>query len=417
MSTPVIKVENLSKYYRLGLIGGGTLREDVNRWIAKVSGKTDPLLMVGEENHGNREDGQIWALKDINLEVNEGEILGIIGCNGAGKSTLLKILSKITAPTKGCIKIRGRVGSLLEVGTGFHPELTGRENIYLNGTILGMTHAEVTSKLEEIVEFAEMSKFIDTPVKRYSSGMRVRLAFAVAAHLEPEILVVDEVLAVGDASFQKKCLGKMKDVVGHGRTVLFVSHNMQIISRLTDRCVLLSGGSILFDGSTEDGVSTYLNQDESKTAVYNDESNPPHPHVVRAEVKTSDSKYVHRNGQSLELVFHVKTPFKFKNARFAVIIKNSFGENVINCALFDTQLPIFKEKGVSKLVCTIPVLRLYMGHYSLSVRIAAEVGQSPYQVLENICPFEVTMIGKNRDYPWTLGMCMYTEDFYWEMKV
>jgi len=212
MPSPVIQVENLSKYYRLGLIGGGTLNEDINRWIAKIRGKADPLMKIDEKDHDNRKDGQIWALRDVNLEVNEGEILGIIGRNGAGKSTLLKILSKITAPTEGRIKVRGRVGSLLEVGTGFHPELTGRENIYLNGTILGMSHSEVTNKLEEIVEFAEMSQFIDTPVKRYSSGMTVRLAFAVAAHLEPEILIIDEVLAVGDAAFQKKCLGKMKDM-------------------------------------------------------------------------------------------------------------------------------------------------------------------------------------------------------------
>lgn len=265
MST-VIKVENLSKYYRLGLIGGGTLREDVNRWIAKARGKPDPLLKVGETDHGNRKDGQIWALRDVNFEVQEGEILGIIGRNGAGKSTLLKILSRITAPTEGRIKIKGRVGSLLEVGTGFHPELTGRENIYLNGTILGMSKAEVSSKLDEIVEFAEMSKFIDTPVKRYSSGMTVRLAFAVAAHLEPEILIVDEVLAVGDAAFQKKCLGKMKDVASHGRTVLFVSHNMNAISRLTSRCVLLKHGQNVSDSSPDEIISEYLSDNKALAA-------------------------------------------------------------------------------------------------------------------------------------------------------
>lgn len=267
MSNLVIQVENLSKYYRLGLIGGGTLREDVNRWIAKLKGQPDPLLKIGEEDHGNRKDGQIWALKDINLEVNEGEILGIIGRNGAGKSTLLKILSEITAPTEGRIKIRGRVGSLLEVGTGFHPELTGRENIFLNGTILGMSHAEVTSKLEEIVEFAEMAKFIDTPVKRYSSGMTVRLAFAVAAHLEPEILVIDEVLAVGDATFQKKCLGKMKDVAGHGRTVLFVSHNMGMITSLCTRAVLLEKGELKTQGATADVVNSYFAQGKSSPYI------------------------------------------------------------------------------------------------------------------------------------------------------
>lgn len=253
----VIKIENLSKYYRLGLIGGGTLREDVNRWIAALQGKPDPLLKVGETDHGNRKGGQVWALRDVNLEVKEGEILGIIGRNGAGKSTLLKILSRITAPTSGSIKIKGRVASLLEVGTGFHPELTGRENIYLNGTILGMNRAEVARKLDEIVEFAEMSQFIDTPVKRYSSGMTVRLAFAVAAHLDPEILVVDEVLAVGDVKFQRKCIKKMEDVGHGGRTVLFVSHNMATISSLCQKGVLLDAGRIEHIGQISEVVTRY----------------------------------------------------------------------------------------------------------------------------------------------------------------
>jgi lipopolysaccharide transport system ATP-binding protein len=254
----VIQVEHLSKYYRLGLIGGGTLREDVNRWWAKLRGQPDPLRRIGETDHGNRKDGQLWALRDVSFQVREGEILGIIGRNGAGKSTLLKILSRITAPTEGRVKIKGRVGSLLEVGTGFHPELTGRENIYLNGTILGMTRPEVTRKLDEIVEFAEMAQFIDTPVKRYSSGMTVRLAFAVAAHLEPEILIIDEVLAVGDAAFQKKCLGKMKDVAGHGRTVLFVSHNMGSISDLCTKATLIEKGEIRSEGAAKTVVESYL---------------------------------------------------------------------------------------------------------------------------------------------------------------
>jgi lipopolysaccharide transport system ATP-binding protein len=264
MSYPVIQVENLSKYYRLGLIGGGTLREDVNRWVATLRGQPDPLLKVDEQYQGKRKDGQIWALKNVDLEVNEGEIVGIIGRNGAGKSTLLKILSKITSPTEGRIKIKGRGASLLEVGTGFHPELTGRENIYLNGTILGMSSAEVTRNLKEIIEFAGISDFIDTPVKRYSSGMTVRLAFAVAAHLEPEILIVDEVLAVGDARFQKKCIGKMSEVASRGRTILFVSHNMSSISNLCNRGVLIEDGSIAFDGSVDQCIEKYLNQHESE---------------------------------------------------------------------------------------------------------------------------------------------------------
>jgi len=219
MSDIVISVENVSKRYRLGLIGGGTLHDDFERWWARVRGKPDPLLKIGQEDYANRQGEHIWALRDVSFQVQQGEVVGIIGRNGAGKSTLLKILSRVTAPTSGQVKIKGRVASLLEVGTGFHPELTGRENIYLNGAILGMKRAEIDCKFDEIVAFAEIEKFMDTPVKRYSSGMYVRLAFAVAAHLEPEILLVDEVLAVGDAAFQKKCLGKMGDVAREGRTV------------------------------------------------------------------------------------------------------------------------------------------------------------------------------------------------------
>src|SRR5688500_14883915 len=234
----VIKVENLSKQYRLGNVGTGTISHDVNRWWHGIRGKEDPYLKIGEENNPSVKSNSeyVWALRDINFAVNHGEVLGVIGRNGAGKSTLLKILSRTTAPTTGSVKIKGRVASLLEVGTGFHPELTGRENIFLNGAILGMTKREIKTKFDEIVDFSGVERYIDTPVKRYSSGMYVRLAFAVAAHLESEILIVDEVLAVGDAEFQKKCLGKMGEVSkGQGRTVLFVSHNIQAISSICER--------------------------------------------------------------------------------------------------------------------------------------------------------------------------------------
>jgi lipopolysaccharide transport system ATP-binding protein len=244
MST-VISVENVSKAYRLGQIGGGTLKEDVARWWAKLRGKPDPFLKIGEEHHARKMGEQFWALDNVSFDVKQGEVLGIIGRNGAGKSTLLKILSQVTTPTSGQIKIKGRIASLLEVGTGFNPEMTGRENIFLNGAILGMTKAEIRKKFDEIVAFSGVEEFIDTPVKRYSSGMYVRLAFAVAAHLEPEILIVDEVLAVGDAEFQKKCLGKMKEVSkGQGRTVLFVSHNMNAIESLCQRIVHLKQGRL-----------------------------------------------------------------------------------------------------------------------------------------------------------------------------
>ena len=266
MST-VIKIENLYKEYRLGVIGHGTLYRDLQSWWAKLKGKEDPNSLLGGEYMGNgKGNNQILALNNINLEIKAGEVLGIIGANGAGKSTLLKILSRVTAPTKGCIKVRGRIASLLEVGTGFHPELTGRENIYLNGAINGMSNSEVSRKLDEIVDFAGVEKFIDTPVKRYSTGMHVRLGFAVAAHLEPEIMVVDEVLAVGDASFQKKALGKMEDVSKEkGRTVLFVSHNMQSIKSLCSRAILLENGEQIFDSGSVDTVNEYLKRSVSAT--------------------------------------------------------------------------------------------------------------------------------------------------------
>jgi lipopolysaccharide transport system ATP-binding protein len=258
--TTVISVENLSKTYRLGQIGTGTFSRDLEAWWAKLRGKPNPFLKIGQADHGNRDGEELWALRDVSFKVEQGEVLGIIGRNGAGKSTLLKILSRVTAPTSGKIKVRGRIASLLEVGTGFHPELTGRENIYLNGAILGMSKQEVTRKFDEIVDFSEVEKFIDTPVKRYSSGMYVRLAFAVAAHLEPEILVVDEVLAVGDAEFQKKCLGKMGDVAKEGRTVLFVSHNMAAVESLCRRVLLIKAGQIQENGPVSDVIGTYLSE-------------------------------------------------------------------------------------------------------------------------------------------------------------
>lgn len=397
MSNPVIQVENLSKYYRLGLIGGGTLNEDINRWIAKMRGKPDPLLKVGEKDHGNRKDGQIWALKDVNLEVNEGEILGIIGRNGAGKSTLLKILSKITAPTEGRVKIKGRIGSLLEVGTGFHPELTGRENIYLNGTILGMTHTEVSSKLEEIVEFAEMGRFIDTPVKRYSSGMRVRLAFAVAAHLEPEILVIDEVLAVGDAAFQKKCLGKMKDVSEGGRTVFFVSHNMSSIEKLCSRVMILNGGKVFADTGSHDALSLYFN------------SIMPPPELALSSrtdrrgngtVKILSIQFIGPEGETLERIrtgqdvifrFGFNSKVKvIKSLDFGFTVRHEFESVLFRNRTIESglELPsLFPKEGF--LDCYIPNFPLTEGVYSFGFRLLVDGVESDYIVGAYAAQFEV----------------------------
>jgi lipopolysaccharide transport system ATP-binding protein len=251
----MISIESVSKRYRLGAVGTGTLREDINRWWYRVRGQEGRALRIDETARTGEE---VWALKDVSLDVLAGEVLGIIGPNGAGKSTLLKILSRVTAPTSGRVTLRGRIGSLLEVGTGFHPELTGRENIFLNGAVLGMTRAEVRAKLDEIIAFSGCERYLDTPVKRYSSGMIVRLGFAVAAHLEPEILVVDEVLAVGDAEFQRRCMGKMHDVSRSGRTVLFVSHNMMAVQSLCTRAAVLKGGRVVAQGAVGDCIAQYL---------------------------------------------------------------------------------------------------------------------------------------------------------------
>ncbi len=267
MNEIAIQFDHVGKLYRLGLVGTGTLRNDLYRWWqTKILGKEDPFMKVGEVNDRTRKGNSdyVWALKDITFDVKQGEVVGIIGKNGAGKSTLLKLLSRVTSPSTGTIKARGRIASLLEVGTGFHGEMTGRENIYMNGSIMGMTRAEINRKLNDIVEFAGVERYIDTPVKRYSSGMTVRLGFAVSAFLEPEILVVDEVLAVGDAEFQKKAIGKMQDVSrGDGRTVLFVSHNLGAIKNLCERGVVLNNGEMIFDGNVDDAVEFYL-QDAGK---------------------------------------------------------------------------------------------------------------------------------------------------------
>lgn len=272
MSHTVIKVENLSKLYRLGEVGTGTVSHDLNRWWASVRGKEDPFAKVGQVNDRTKEAGKgehVWAIKDINFEVKRGEVLGIIGKNGAGKSTLLKLLSRITSPTTGRIKLRGRVASLLEVGTGFHPEMTGKENVYLNGTILGMRRSEIGKKFEEIMDFAGCLRYIDTPVKRYSSGMKVRLGFAVAAFLDPDILIVDEVLAVGDAEFQRKAIGKMQVIsTDSERTVLFVSHNMASVIALCNKCILLSKGQVDAIGDAPDMIDRYV-----KSSVENEPRN------------------------------------------------------------------------------------------------------------------------------------------------
>lgn len=333
MSDTVIKVENLSKHYNLGTIGTGTLYRDIQSFWARLRGKEDPNTQIGTWDASQMDqDNSFWALKDVSFEVKQGDVVGIIGRNGAGKSTLLKILSRVTGPTSGNIKIKGRVASLLEVGTGFHPELTGRENVYLNGTILGMRKAEIDKKFDEIVAFAEIEKFIDTPVKRYSSGMYVRLAFAVAAHLDPEILIVDEVLAVGDAEFQKKCLGKMGEVSKQGRTVLFVSHNLTSIIRLCNKGIILQKGKIVDSGDIQRVVKKYMAQ-----------------HIQQDKgIYSFESENLRKN--SLE-----NSNFKWKSAK----IYNSIGETTNVICLeesFTIEIEGYAYKDIDRLKCGMGII-------------------------------------------------------------
>lgn len=295
-----ISIKGLKKRYRLGVIGGGTLQGDIQSWWARVRGKDDPNLKIGKKIYGKNES--FMALDGIDLTVYKGERVGIIGHNGAGKSTLLKLLSRVTAPTDGEICIDGRISSMLEVGTGFNGELTGRENIYLNGAILGMTTAEVDSKIEQIIEFSECRQFIDTPVKRYSSGMYVKLAFAVAAHLDSEILIMDEVLAVGDMAFQKKCLEKMAQVSkDEGRTILYVSHNMNTIRQLCDRCLVMNHGKIIFEGDTDRAISIYSGNDSSKNLLYYDFKDTPRPYEQHGKkIFITDFRFLNKDSAVYE---------------------------------------------------------------------------------------------------------------------
>lgn len=382
----VISVENLSKVYRLGAIGSTTLREDLSRGWARLLGKPDPTLKVGQPHHERREAGVFWALRDINFEVKRGEALGIIGKNGAGKSTLLKILSRITAPTQGSVKIKGRVASLLEVGTGFHPDLTGRENIFLNGAILGMSKAEIRKKFDEIVDFSGVEEFIDTPVKRYSSGMYVRLAFGVAAHLDPEILILDEVLAVGDAEFQKKCLGKMDEVAKGGRTILFVSHNMGAIANLCSRVLLCSHGSKVKDGDPQEVISSYVKSLECQTGSieWNDPKRAPGNENVR--LKSVHVTTRSRTTGDVNIDEDVDVCLEFWNFKpglrlhSSIHLLNSLGVEVFATSNFPSATPTPDEwfgrpypVGVFRSVCTIPANFLNEGIYSIRAALCSDV--------------------------------------------
>lgn len=390
-----IKVEGLSKRYRLGEVGTGTLSHDLNRFWHKVRGKEDPYRLVTEENDrtSSTKSKYVWAIEDINFEVKEGEVLGIIGRNGAGKSTLLKILSKVTGPTTGSVKINGRIASLLEVGTGMHPELTGKENIFLNGAILGMTKKEISAKFDDIVEFAGIAKYIDTPLKRYSSGMRVRLGFAVAAFLEPEILIVDEVLAVGDAEFQRKAVGKMKEVsTASQRTVLFVSHNMGAIRNICERCLVMDQGRIIFDGSSEEAIRTYLslNSAEHETNLLMVENRLGNGKLKFSGIRFMDEQGVTKtetfSGDFLRIcVDFVKHPdIDTQKVILALNFRDGFEEDVAYFVTDEMGVQFERISGTEgSFVLEIPKLLLRAGRYQ--IRLLSMYGDTrPENFLDHI---------------------------------
>ncbi|MBR4620616.1 MAG: ABC transporter ATP-binding protein [Salinivirgaceae bacterium] len=399
-----IKIENLSKQYRLGVIGTGTLSHDLNRWWAvNVLRREDPYLKIGETNdratRGNSE--YVWALKDINMEIEQGDVVGIIGKNGAGKSTLLKLLSRVTKPTTGTIKYRGRIASLLEVGTGFHPEMTGRENIYMNGAIMGMTRAEITRKLDEIVDFSGCERYLDTPVKRYSSGMTVRLGFAIAAHLDPEILVVDEVLAVGDAEFQKKAIGKMQDVSkGEGRTVLFVSHNMGAVRNLCKTGFVLKNGMIDFCGTAESAINHYLATKVDCVTTFRTickEENLTSAKTVgflTAAIEKGKCSFSFK--EPISFLFEIKANKTVFNCRINATIVDAGGASigsVSNDEFFNI------EKDEKKTIrFTIFDHNLAAGQYSISFSIGTgnyKTGQTDFDIIFSAFSFDIDTYDEN----------------------
>jgi len=404
MSDIAIKVENLSKAYQLGDFSTGTLSRDIDRWWAKVRGKEDPFLKIGEVNDRATKGTSdiVWSLKDINFEINRGDAIGIIGRNGAGKSTLLKVLSRITSPTEGNIKIKGRIASLLEVGTGFHPELTGRENIYLNGAILGMRKKEIIRKFDEIVDFSGVERYIDTPVKRYSSGMYVRLAFAVAAYLESEILIVDEVLAVGDVEFQKKCLGKMNDVSkGEGRTVLFVSHNMGSILQLCSRCILLDKGKIDKTGRPEDVVKDYYNKSVSQVNLFSGKESD----IYIKQLFTCNSEgeeisnFSHSENINLRIVIGINSYDSIQNIGLALLTRDKRRVFTVNKGLSE-----FYKAGDTEIIIDFIIEGGLIApmNYSFLVVLNTRTGLITYDMQDDICP--ITVYDNGTEFAFAEGM-------------
>lgn len=393
----VIKVENLSKQYRLGEVGTGAMKDDFKRWRYRMMGREDPFLKIGEENDRTvkSKSGYVWALKDINFEVKEGEILGVIGRNGAGKSTLLKILSRTTGPTLGSVKMKGRIASLLEVGTGFHGELSGRENIFLNGAIMGMRKYEIRSKLDEIVDFAGVEKYLDTPVKRYSSGMYVRLAFAVAAHLEPDILIVDEVLAVGDAEFQKKAIGKMKEVgTNNLRTVIFVSHNMIAVQGLCDRGIYLKNGTVQKVDAIDEVVGTYLKEAEKfeNKLIVDNISGEYHELIKITKARCFSASQRIKISEAIYLEFHLASLGNIR-IHLSLILKNTL--NIVIFNVLSEMRTFSSGEYVAQL--EIPPNLLNSGRYNIDLYVVDSEKMVSLFLVENILDFNVE---DNRSVNW-----------------
>ncbi len=400
MSKTVIKIENLSKIYRLGEVGTGTLSHDLNRWVRmNLLGQDDPYAKIGHVNDRTQkaEKGElVAALRDINLEVKEGEVLGIIGKNGAGKSTLLKLLSRVTSPTSGNIKIKGRMASLLEVGTGFHPEMTGRENIYMNGTIMGMRKWEIDRKLDEIVDFAGVAKYLDTPTKRYSSGMTVRLGFAIAAHLEPEILVVDEVLAVGDAEFQKKAIGKMQDVsTNDGRTVLFVSHNMATLQNLCSNGILLKNGQKIFEDTIHQTIEKYIIEHPSVAQIEFPQK-PNDFQIKRITLLDPETMKLSSNfkmGDDIVIEIDTISNIERKNTDVNIRLNDAFNNKIAAWRTneqFESPVNLKKE---GKITLRVKDLNVFDGLYYFSIGIAQN--GIILDFIENAVSFEITAMKVN----------------------
>ena len=416
-----IEFNNISKLYRLGLVSSGTLSNDLKRWWQmSVLGKEDPFLKVGSVNDRSKaaDSEYVWALKDIDFKVEQGDVVGIIGKNGAGKSTLLKLLSKVTGPTTGTIKAKGRIGSLLEVGTGFHPELTGRENIYMNGAILGMSKQEINSKIDAIIDFSGCERYIDTPVKRYSSGMTVRLGFAVAAHLDPEILVVDEVLAVGDAEFQKKAIGKMQDVsMGEGRTVLFVSHNMSSIRKLCRSGLVLKNGSIDYVGTANDCVDYYIGNNLSDLYGYTEINDKHRRNGVLRELEYLNIRMLNdctnvSNEEPLHFVMKIKrNGSNIKQCQFGIVIRDHT-DSIVG-AMYSKMVSLPKDAEQMEVEIVFPNHQLAKGRYTLNFNISyndycSEIRD--YDLVWDVIRFEVNYRDAAHTQPftmWTLGNTAY----------